>query len=134
LERPTTGYAYFNNNPRVKVDLSPAEHWYFKFGKVLIGATHGDKSKFSAMPGIMACDRPQDWGQTTYRYWYQGHIHHKHVEEFPGCVVEAFRTLAARDAWHSGQGYRAGRDMCAIVHHKNRGEIERHTCDIGALE
>lgn len=126
--------AYFHNNPRVTVDLSPAEHWYYRFGKVLIGVTHGDKAKFPKMPGIMACDRPQDWGATKYRHWYQGHIHHEHREEFPGCVVEAFRTLAARDAWHAGEGYRAGRDMCLIVHHKEFGEIERHRCDLAMLE
>lgn len=126
--------AYFHNNPRVKVDLSPAEHWYYRFGKVLIGVTHGDKAKFPAMPGIMACDRPQDWGATQYRHWYQGHIHHEHKVEYPGCVVEAFRTLAARDAWHAGEGYRAGRDMCLIVHHKEFGEIERHRCDLAMLE
>ena len=126
--------AYFHNNLRVKVDLSPAEHWYYRFGKVLIGVTHGDKAKFPKMPGIMACDRPQDWGATRYRHWYQGHIHHEQKMEFPGCVVEAFRTLAARDAWHAGEGYRAGRDMCLIVHHKEFGEIERHRCDLAMIE
>jgi hypothetical protein len=126
--------AYFHNNPRVTVDLSPAEHWYYRFGKVLIGVTHGDKAKFPAMPGIMACDRPQDWGATRYRHWYQGHIHHEHKVEYPGCVVEAFRTLAARDAWHAGEGYRAGRDMCLIVHHREYGEIERHRCDLAMIE
>lgn len=126
--------AYFHNNPRVTVDTSPAEHWYYRFSKVLIGATHGDKAKFAAMPGIMACDRPQDWGQTKFRYWYQGHIHHGKTEEYPGCIVEAFRTLAAPDAWSAGRGYRSGRDMCVLVHHKEFGEVERHRCDIGMIE
>jgi hypothetical protein len=126
--------AYFHNNPRVKIDLSPAEHWYYRFGKVLLGVTHGDKAKFREMPAIMACDRAEDWGKTKFRHWYQGHIHHEHREEYPGCVVEAFRTLAARDAWHAGEGYRAGRDMCLIVHHRAHGEVERHRCDLSMLE
>lgn len=125
--------AFFSNNKRVKIDLSPAEHWYYRFGKVLIGATHGDKAKMEKMPGIMACDRSEDWGKTNQRYWYQGHIHHQDKKEFPGCTVEAFRTLASKDAWHSGAGYRSGRDMCCIVHHKDYGEIERHRCDIGMI-
>jgi hypothetical protein len=49
-------------------------------------------------------------------------------------IVEYVRTLAARDAWHQGQGYRAGRDMQLAVHHREFGEIERHRCDIGMLE
>jgi len=122
--------AYFSADRAITVDLSPAEHWYYRFGQVLIGATHGDKAKMPELPGIMACDRSDDWGKASHRYWYQGHIHHDEVREFPGCTVEAFRTLAARDAWHSGEGYRAGRDMRCIVHHAIYGEVERHRCDI----
>ena len=126
--------AFFSNNERVKVDLSPAAFWFHRFGKVLIGVAHGDTTKMPDLPGIMACDRPEDWGLTKYRYWYQGHIHHEETREFPGCVVEAFRTLAARDAWHAGEGYRAGRDMRCIVLHKEYGEIERHRCDIAMVD
>lgn len=124
---------YFTNEPRMHVDLSPAVSWYYQFGKVLIGSTHGDTVKGKDMLSIMAADKPEDWGKSKYRYWYVGHVHHKDVKEYHGGIVEYFRTLAARDAWHQGQGYRAGRDMCSIVLHKDYGEIERHTCDIGML-
>ena len=124
---------HFSNNPRVQIDLSPAVHWYYRFGKVLIGTTHGDTTKMAQLPGVMAADRSQDWGVTQYRHWYCGHIHHKEVKEYPGVVVEYFRTLAARDAWHASKGYRAGRDMECIVHHKEHGEIERHRCDVGMV-
>lgn len=126
--------AFFSNNDRVTIDLSPAAHWYFRFGKVLIGVTHGDTSKMADLPGVMADDRPDDWGQTRFRYWYQGHIHHQDTKEYRGAVVEAFRTLAAKDAYHAGHGYRAGRDMRCIVHHKDYGEIERHRCDVSMLK
>lgn len=126
--------AYFSNNDRVKIDLSPAAHWYYRFGQVLIGITHGDTSKMSDLPAVMADDRSEDWGLTKFRYWYQGHIHHQDTKEYRGVVVEAFRTLAAKDAWHAAQGYRSGRDMRCIVHHKDYGEIERHRCDISMLK
>jgi hypothetical protein len=125
---------YFHNDPRVQVDLSPAPCWYYQFGKVLIGSTHGDTIKGKDMGAVMAADKPQEWGATTHRYWFVGHIHHKDVKEYPGVIVEYVRTLAARDAWHQGQGYRAGRDMQLAVHHREFGEIERHRCDIGMLE
>jgi hypothetical protein len=125
---------YFNKEPRMEVDLSPSVSWYYKFGKVLIGSTHGDTIKGKDMMSIMAADKPVDWGGSKFRYWYVGHVHHKEVKEYHGGTVEYFRTLAARDAWHQGQGYRAGRDMCAIVLHKEHGEIERHTCDIGMID
>jgi hypothetical protein len=126
--------AYFHGHDRVHIDLSPAAFWFYRFGKVLIGVTHGDTCKMRDLPGIMAHDRAEDWGQTKFRYWYQGHVHHESVEEFPGVLAESFRTLAAKDAWHAGQGYRAGRDMRLIVHHREFGEIERHRCDIAMIE
>jgi hypothetical protein len=125
--------AYFEKEPRVSVDLSPSAHWFHRFGSVLIGATHGDKTKHRDLLGVMAADRPEDWGQTKHRYFYTGHIHSQTVTELPGLVCESFRTLAARDAYASGAGYRAGRDMRCIVHHREHGEIERLRVDIGMI-
>jgi len=125
---------YFHNEPRIEVDLSPATMWYYRFGRVLIGSTHGDTIKGPDMVPVMAADRPEDWGVTAHRYVYVGHVHHQDLKEYRGGVVEYFRTLAARDAWHAGQGYRAGRDMRLIVLHKEHGEVERHRCDVAMLE
>lgn len=125
---------YFHNEKRIEVDLSPNPIWYYKFGKCLIGSTHGDTVKERDMLPIMATDKPKDWGDSKFRYWYVGHVHHSSLKEYHGGVVEYFRTMAARDAWHQGQGYRAGRDMCCIVLHENHGEVERHRCDISMLE
>jgi hypothetical protein len=124
---------WFRNEPRVEVDLSPSTVWYYKFGKVLMGSTHGDEIKGKDMMAIMAVDMASDWSDSLHRYWYVGHVHHDDRKEYHGGTVEYMRTLAARDAWHQGQGYRAGRDMRLIVHHRLHGEIERHRCDIGML-
>jgi len=126
--------AYFHGHDRIVVDLSPAVHWYYRFGKVLIGSTHGDSTHMKDLAGVMAADRPEDWGQTRHRYWYCGHVHHSEVKEFHTVLVEFFRTLAPKDAWAAWKGYRSGRDMRCIVHHKEHGEVERHRCDVGMLE
>ena len=81
----------------------------------------------------MACDRAKDWGETEHRFIYHGHIHHSSISEHPGVLVESFRTLAAKDAWHSSSGYRSGRDMKCIIHHKEYGEISRHTCNVAMI-
>lgn len=125
--------AYFENHPRVEIDTTPAKFWYYRFGKVLIGSTHGDTVKHNQLLGVMASDRHRDWGETQFRYWYTGHVHNNSTTELAGVVCESFRTLAARDAYATGHGYRAGRDMCCIVHHRDHGEIERHRCDISML-
>lgn len=125
---------YYHNEPRVEVDLSPAAVWYMQFGSVLLASTHGDTIKGNQLMGVMAADKPVEWGQTKHRYWLVGHVHHIDRKEYPGGIVEYVRTLAPGDAWHHGQGYRSGRDMGLIVMHKDHGEVERHRCDIGMLQ
>lgn len=126
--------AYFRENPRVKIDCKPGKFNYMHFGKVLIGSTHGDMAKPANLPLLMAADRQKEWGASDFRYWYVGHVHHKDIKEHPGCIVESCRTLAGRDAWHTAMGYRAGRDMQLIVHHRNFGETVRIRCDVSMVE
>lgn len=122
--------AFFENEPRVEVDVSPAKFFWHVFGKCLLGFHHGDKVKKDNLASVMACDQAENWGKTLYRKWYVGHFHHEQVKEYPGCVVETYRTLAAKDAWHSAQGYRALQDMKCEVWHKEWGLITRHAVGI----
>lgn len=123
----------YEREPRVIIDDSPTPYHYVKFGKCLIGAHHGHSTKMQNLPGIMATDRARDWGETEYRYWLTGHIHHDSMKEYPGCKVESFRTLAAKDAYATWGGYRAGQDSKCIVYHRDHGEIERHTVALGVV-
>ena len=126
--------SWFRNEPRVIVEKSPAMFWYHHFGKNLFGVTHGHTAKPQELGEIMAHDCESIWSDTQYRYWFTGHIHHDSVKEFRTCKVESFRTLAAKDSWHAGAGYRSGRDMKAIVFHKDYGEIQRHTVNVAMLK
>lgn len=120
----------YANEPRVIIDDSPSVFRYHRFGKVLIGAHHGHSCKMDRLPGVMAADKAKDWGETEFRYWLTGHIHHDSKKEFPGVMVESFRTLAARDSYATAGGWRSGRDTKCIVYHKEYGEIERHSVNI----
>lgn len=123
----------FADEPRVIIHHSPARRQYILHGKVLIGAVHGDQTKDPDLPGIMATERPEWWGQTKYRYFYRGHHHQDRLQEFNGCKVEQFRTLAAGDAYAVGHGYLSGRDMKLLTHHAEYGEVARTTCSIDLL-
>jgi hypothetical protein len=124
---------FYEREPRVRIDTSPAKfHWY-RFGRCLIGTTHTDSVKPKDLGGVMAADRAEDWGETLHRYFYCGHVHHDRVLELPGVLVENFRTLAPRDAWHSGAGYRSGQDMKLDVLHREHGRINRHIVGIQQL-
>lgn len=119
--------ALYENEPRVSIDTSPSRFHYYEFGKCLIGTHHGDGAKADKLPGIMAADRPEAWGRTSFRYWWTGHVHHRSANDYPGCSVESFRILAPADAWAAGKGYRSQRDMKAIILHREHGEVARHT-------
>lgn len=121
---------FYERDPRVTINTSPSKFHWHRFGSNLLGVTHGDTCKIEKLPGIMACDRAVDWGETQHRYWYTGHVHHDRMLDAPGCVVESFRTLAARDAYAAGAGYRSGRDLKLDVLHRRYGRINRHTVGI----
>lgn len=123
----------YENEPRVTVDDGPGHFHYYRFGDCFIGTHHGDTVKIGGkntklgdkLPLIMAADRAKDWGDSKFRYWWTGHIHHDRVVDHTGCRVESFRVLAPGDAWHNEMGYRAARDMKSIVLHKQFGEVAR---------
>jgi hypothetical protein len=124
---------YYENEPRVTIDNTPSKfHWY-RFGDNLLGVHHGDSTKRDALPGVMACDRAKDWGETKYRMMMVGHFHHETVKEYPGVVVETFNTLSPKDAWHASCGYRSDQNLKCDVWHKNFGRIMRHTVGINQV-
>lgn len=125
--------ALFSNEPRVHVEMTPSSFYYYRFGNTLIGSTHGDGAKLADLPLIMASDVPADWAAATWRVWHCGHFHHDQLKDHPGCTVETHRTLAPNDAWHRHQGYRSGRDMKAIIYHREHGEISRIRCGISMI-
>ena len=122
--------AHYRNEARVQIDVDPAPRHYHTHGAVLLGTTHGDRERSADLAAIMAAERPSEWGTTRHRYWLCGHVHHSQVKEQRGAIVETFRTLAARDAWHAGAGYVSGRDLRRIVYHRRHGAVSREIVSI----
>lgn len=119
--------AWFRNEPRVDVDLDPSLFFWFRFGQVLLGATHGHTVKLAQIPAIMAHRRAEDWGATKFRYGHGFHVHHrsKIATEGDGVVCETHQAPIPQDAWHFGAGYLSGRSLQAITYHRDYGEIGR---------
>lgn len=125
--------SYYRGNPRVTIEVDPAPRHYHRFGANLIGTTHGDRGKMAEFDRDMSAERARDWGETHHRIWLVGHVHHSTVKEVKGCTIETFRTLAARDSWHAGQGYAATRDMHRLAFHRRFGLISREIAGLGYL-
>ncbi len=116
----------FRNEPRLTVNRDPGLHWYRLFGRCLLGATHGHTMKPDRMAMMLAADRPRDWGHAIHRSFFFGHVHHESAKEVGGVRVESFSTLASRDGYAAGAGYRSGQALTAITYHATEGEIGRH--------
>lgn len=123
----------YEREPRVTIETTPSLFAYYRHGKTLVGVHHGHTCKPDKLPGVMATDRAKDWGETKYRYWWGGHVHHTSRREFPGVTFESFNTLAAKDAYAANGGYRAERNMKCIVLHDELGEVSRHTSNPAML-
>jgi len=121
---------YFSENPRVIIYTTNIAYQYHRFGKNLFGLTHGDQCKMTDLGEIMAADRAKDWGETTHRRWFTGHIHHDTLKDLRGCKAESFRTLAPQDGWHKSKGYRSDRDIKVLEFHKEFGEVGRRILNI----
>jgi hypothetical protein len=124
----------YENEPRVKVHTSPALFHYVRFGNVLLGTHHGHTCKAEKLPGVMACDRAKDWGETLHRHWFTGHVHHESKKEYAGCTVESFNTLAGKDAHAANGGWRSNQSMSCVVFHRERGEWARSKVFADAFE
>lgn len=120
----------FKNEPRMIVHDAFDPFVYLRHGKNLIGVHHGDGVKMENLGEVMATRRAKDWGETEYRMWITGHIHHKRVLELPGCDVESFNTLAGKDFWTHWKGYEARRYLSAITLHSEYGPAHREIVDL----
>lgn len=119
--------AWYRNEPRVTVDVDASLFFWHRFGRVMLGATHGHTVKLKDMASIMAHRRAEDWGTTVFRYVHGFHIHHssKFATEGGGVIMESHQAPIPQDAWHFGAGFLSGRSLQTITYHRDFGEISR---------
>ena len=124
--------SWFRNDSEVTFDISVAHRKYYKYGKNLIGLEHGDGAKMANLPLTMAQERPLLWSETTHRYWYLHHLHHKvkhkwlDAKDFIGVTVEYMRSPSGTDSWHSRKGFTGvPKAVEGFLHEKVSGQVAR---------
>ena len=119
--------AHFSNSTILfNVDLKHRKA--FKYGKNLIGTTHGDGAKIENLPLLLATEFPILWSETKHRYIYSHHVHHKTSKDFIGVTFETLRSPSGSDSWHHKNGYTGvPRAVEGYIHHKDFGQIARLT-------
>lgn len=112
--------AWFKDDVMVNVDNSAPVRKFYKFGKVLLGFTHGSEEKESSLPLIMATDfqSKKYWSETVFHEWHLGHQHRKKTLKFNvidnknrvlsedlGVTVRYLSSLTGTEEWHYQKGY-----------------------------
>lgn len=118
--------AFYDNEPRVYVDVSPAIMHKTRYGSTLLGYTHGHTiKKADGRLAAMATDYRKDFGECEFVYCHSGHFHHATVTECTLGIDEVHPALASKDAYAARGGWRSYRQAAVIVYHKQFGEIGR---------
>ena len=121
--------SWFRKSKNITFDCSIAHRKGFKYGKNLIGTTHGDGAKQADLPLIMANEFSQWWADTKHRYVYTHHIHHKSSKDYHGITIESLRSPSGTDSWHHRKGYGIGgvKAVEGFIHSKEHGQVARLT-------
>jgi len=147
---------WFRNDPRVTAtdySLSERHRKYYRFGKNLIGETHGDGAKETDLYPLMMTEARSHVSECLHRYWYVGHTHHKNRRAqgvTPGkrekdhigmtlvntgqpaldgdnIMVETVRSPSPPDSWHDRNGYVNRQAVECFLHHPTDGQTVRFT-------
>ncbi|MDX1769934.1 MAG: hypothetical protein R3328_00265 [Planococcaceae bacterium] len=97
--------AWYRNDDNVTIDNDPTIRKYRRFGKCLIGFSHGNTEK-KRLGKIMPVEARTDWGETLYAEMHAGHFHSEHaVVEDNGVIVRYLSSPSGTDTWHFESGY-----------------------------
>lgn len=118
--------AYFEDEPRVTVDTSPMILHRTKWGKTLLGYTHGHTmKKAETRLQALATDFRSEFGTSEFVYTHSGHWHHQTLTEHTLGIDEVHGQLGAKDAYSARGGWRSYRQAAVIVYDKEFGEVGR---------
>jgi hypothetical protein len=120
----------YEEDERVTVHWNPSKLWVFEFGRNMLAAHHGDKTKPDRLAMLVADVHAPMWGRTYWRYLDTGHIHQDSSKDFAGIFWESHRAITTRDAAAAGFGYTGRSTMKCVTVHRERGEVMRYTAGI----
>lgn len=115
----------YRDEPRVDIVTDPSAHFFMQWVKVMLGAHHGDGVKPERLVMHMADVAAEIWGQTTFRHFFTGHLHHFKAQDIGGVLWEQLRAVCPRDAYAAKHAYSARASLLGITLHRERGEMQR---------
>lgn len=125
--------ARYAGNAGITVDNTTRARKYISWQGVLLGLTHGDGPKQSALPALMAQEAKSAWSGAHTREWLIGHLHHTRVlsqrlvtdaQDQVGVTIRQLPTVCGNDVWHEAAGYVGSvKRVEAPLYHRQEGYI-----------
>ena len=116
---------YYENEPRVTVEVRPDPYYAVQWGKIGLFFHHGHLKKPEQLDRVFARKFRDIFGSSTRCYGHCGHLHHRVKIETPLMPIEQHPTLAAADAYASRNGFLSDRTADVITYDKEFGEVSR---------
>ena len=128
--------SWFRNESRVEVVDSEKAQQYHRFGKCILGFTHGHELRPAKAGEVLVADNMKDISSTEHRYFHFGHYHKNEKDKsFSLCEVEIHANNIPRDKWADSMGFRGKiGEAKAIVYHKEFGELSRNRFNINTIK
>lgn len=112
-----------------------AERKVMTYGDNMFCFEHGDISK-KMTPLVYATEYPMEWGKTTYRTLFTGHMHTKKTTEYVtdnevhGFTIKVLPSLSATDYWHYHNKF-TGNKRAAILelYNPTNGKVAEFNCN-----
>ena len=129
----------YENNENVTIENSRKDRKYFQYEDNLLGFAHGDKLKnaIDKLPLTMATENPKVWGDTKYRVFFCGDLHHKQefkflrTKDYAGCEVKYLRSVSITDMWHDENGFIGiPRTLEGYIFDSKKGQIANYSINI----
>ena len=117
--------AFYSEEPRITVDNSADSYYCLEHGLTSLFFHHGHKRKPDKIDDVMVSKFREVFGRTKFSYCHMGHLHHEHKIETNLMTMEQHRTMAAKDAYASRNGWMSGRGAPVITYHAKFGEVGR---------
>lgn len=115
--------AFYEDEPRVRVDTSPGTYTFIEHGDVSLFYHHGHRRGTRKVDAILVGKFRKLYGRTSISYAHTGHKHSDELITTDLMKVEQHETLAAPDAY--GSNWLSGRSAKVITYHKDFGEDGR---------
>lgn len=118
--------AFYENNDRVIVDVSPRVMHHTQYGRTFLAFTHGHTMrKAETRLSAAAADWRRDFGNSDYVYTHSGHLHHQTTTETSLGIDEIHGQLGGKDAYAARGGWRSQRRAAVIIYSPDFGEVGR---------